>query len=44
MGSIDSVEWPYISFIGTTNRPMTLNVLNDGTLAFNGTYGQLFSI
>ena len=44
MGSIDAVEWPYISFIGTTNRPMSLNVLSDGTLAFNGTYGQLFSI
>ena len=33
-----------IQFIGQDNNPITLSVLNDNTLSFEGSSGQLFSI
>lgn len=35
---------PTIRFTGANNTPVTLRVLNDGTVSFEGTAGQLFSI
>ena len=35
---------PSISFIGQDNNPITLSVLTDNTLSFEGSSGQLFSI
>jgi hypothetical protein len=35
---------PSISFIGQNNNPITLSVLSDNTLSFEGSSGQLFSI
>ena len=35
---------PTIKFTGSGNTPTTLRVLDDGTISFEGTAGQLFSI
>jgi hypothetical protein len=35
---------PSIKFTGFDNNPITLNVLDSGTLSFSGSSGQLFSI
>lgn len=35
---------PNISFVGFDNDPITLNVLNDNTITFQGSEGQLFSV
>jgi hypothetical protein len=35
---------PSIKFTGGNNNPVTLTVLDDGTLSFSGSAGQLFSI
>jgi len=35
---------PNIVFTGSNNTPLTLRVLDDGTLSFEGSAGQLFSI
>ena len=35
---------PTIKFNGANNTPTTLRVLDDGTVSFEGTAGQLFSI
>lgn len=36
--------YPNIKFTGSGNTPITLNVLDDNSLAFSGSAGQLFSI
>lgn len=35
---------PTIVFTGADNTPLTLRVLDDGTVSFEGTAGQLFSV
>ena len=40
----DTSNIPNISFVGFDNDPITLNVLNDNTISFEGSEGQLFSI
>jgi len=35
---------PTIRFTGFDNTPLTLRVLDDGTVSFEGTAGQLFSV
>jgi hypothetical protein len=35
---------PTITFTGFDNTPLTLRVLDDGTVSFEGTAGQLFSV
>lgn len=35
---------PVIEFTGADNTPLTLRVLDDGTVTFEGTAGQLFSV
>jgi len=35
---------PEISFVGQLNSPIKLRVLDDNTLSFEGSAGQLFSI
>jgi hypothetical protein len=37
-------DQPYIEFTGYDNNPVTLTVLDDGTLSFSGSAGELFSI
>ena len=36
--------FPKIEFTGFDNNPITLSVLDDGTLSFSGSSGQLFSV
>ena len=36
--------YPNIKFNGANNTPVTLSVLDDGTVSFSGTAGQLFSV
>ena len=36
--------YPNIKFTGANNTPITMRVLDDGTLSFEATAGQLFSI
>jgi hypothetical protein len=38
------VTEPTIQFTGFNNTPITLRVLDDGTVSFEGTAGQLFSV
>jgi hypothetical protein len=40
----DTTALPKIVFTGQGNLPITLNVLDDNTLSFEGSSGQLFSI
>ena len=35
---------PEISFAGFDNQPISLRVLNDNTLSFQGSNGQVFSV
>ena len=35
---------PEISFTGFDNQPINLRVLNDNTISFQGSSGQLFSV
>lgn len=35
---------PTMQFTGADNTPMNINVLDDGTLSFSGTGGQLFAV
>jgi len=36
--------YPNIAFIGSTNDPIYLYVLDDNTISFEGSTGQLFSV
>ena len=40
----DTTSLPKIVFTGQSNNPITLNVLDDNTISFEGSAGQLFSI
>jgi len=40
----DTTSLPRIAFTGSTNAPITLYVLDDNTLSFEGSSGQLFSV
>lgn len=40
----DTSNIPSISFVGFDNDPITLNVLDDNTISFEGSEGQLFSV
>lgn len=42
--SVGSTSEPTIVFTGGDNNPVTLRVLDDGTLSFEGSSGQLFSV
>lgn len=42
--NVGAVAEPTIRFTGANNTPLTLRVLDSGTLSFEGTAGQLFSI
>lgn len=42
--SVGQVSEPTIQFTGADATPLTLRVLDDGTVSFEGTAGQLFSI
>lgn len=42
--NIGQTAYPKIEFTGADNNKVTLNVLDDGTLSFEGSAGQLFSI
>jgi hypothetical protein len=44
MGSAGTTVIPSMAFIGATNSPITLSVLADNSLSFDGSSGQLFSI
>jgi hypothetical protein len=44
LGSAGTTVIPSMAFIGTTNSPITLSVLPDNSLSFDGSSGQLFSI
>ena len=44
LGSAGTTVIPSMAFIGTTNSPITLSVLADNSLSFDGSSGQLFSI
>ena len=44
LGSAGTTIIPSMAFIGTTNSPITLSVLADNSLSFDGSSGQLFSI
>ena len=44
LGSAGTTVIPTMAFIGTTNSPITLSVLTDNSLSFDGSSGQLFSI
>jgi len=44
MGSAGTTVIPTMAFIGNTNSPITLSVLADNSLSFDGSSGQLFSI
>ena len=40
----DTTSLPRIAFTGSTNAPISLYVLDDNTLSFEGSSGQLFSV
>jgi len=40
----DTTALPKIIFTGQSNNPIALNVLDDNTISFEGSAGQLFSI
>ena len=40
----DTTSLPRIAFTGSTNAPITLYVLDDNTISFEGSSGQLFSV
>ena len=42
--AVGSASEPTIVFTGGDNNPVTLRILDDGTLSFEGSSGQLFSI
>lgn len=42
--NVGSTSDPTIVFNGGDNNPVTLTILDDGTLSFSGSAGQLFSI
>lgn len=42
--SVGSTSEPTIVFTGGDNNPVTLRILDDGTLSFEGSSGQLFSV
>ena len=42
--SSSTTNYPEIVFTGQNNSPITLKVLDDGSLSFEGSNGQLFSI
>jgi hypothetical protein len=44
LGSAGTTIIPSMAFIGATNSPITLSVLADNSLSFDGSSGQLFSI
>ena len=44
LGSAGTTVIPTMAFIGATNSPITLSVLADNSLSFDGSSGQLFSI
>ena len=44
LGSAGTTVIPSMAFIGSTNSPITLSVLADNSLSFDGSSGQLFSI
>ena len=44
LGSAGTTVIPTMAFIGATNSPITLSVLPDNSLSFDGSSGQLFSI
>ena len=44
VGNAGTTVIPSIAFIGQTNNPITLSILADNTLSFEGSSGQLFSI
>ena len=44
LGSAGTTVIPSMAFIGATNSPITLSVLPDNSLSFDGSSGQLFSI
>jgi len=44
LGVAGTTVIPSIAFIGQTNNPITLSILADNTLSFEGSSGQLFSI
>ena len=44
LGSAGTTIIPTMAFIGATNSPITLSVLADNSLSFDGSSGQLFSI
>ena len=39
-----SSDTPFIRFTGQSNNPITLNVLDDNSISFEGSSGQLFAI
>ena len=44
LGSAGTTTNPSLMFVGQDNNPITLSVLSDNTLSFEGSSGQLFSI
>jgi hypothetical protein len=40
----NSTLFPKITFTGQSNNPITLNVLDDNSISFEGSSGQLFAI
>jgi hypothetical protein len=42
--NVGQTSEPVIEFTGANATPLTLRVLDDGTVSFEGTAGQLFSI
>lgn len=42
--NVGATAEPTIRFTGANNTPLTLRVLDNGTLSFEATSGQLFSI
>jgi hypothetical protein len=44
VGNAGTTVSPSIAFIGQTNNPITLSILADNSLSFEGSSGQLFSI
>lgn len=42
--NVGSTDEPTIVFTGSDNNPVTLRVLDDGTISFEGSSGQLFSV
>ena len=42
--NVSQTSQPEIKFVGKDNSPVYLKVLDDNTLSFEGTEGQVFSI